>query len=183
MWQHQNRMCGAELGLAELASCSAVGTWTGWIQDQVQKWFNCLPGTEPDLINTLNPSWLCRDLSRESLVARLLHQKGFIPVMCREASGSTESQTNCWFGPSSTWLSSRQALQIPSGIWALHPARGGIGHLQAGAMWALDCVWCGTNARSPGDGAGEVWSQPESSRTGMEKPLPAKTACVWRYAP
>lgn len=73
---------GAGCGLAGLRSRSGVGTWMCRIQGQVQKQFN-FPGSEPDLINALNPSWLCTDPSWESLVAHLLRQKRLC-VCCAE---------------------------------------------------------------------------------------------------
>lgn len=70
-------LCGADYGLAGLVSCSAVGTWIYAVsRARCRSSLTAFLGTEPDLINTLNPSWLCTDPSWESLVARLLYQKG-----------------------------------------------------------------------------------------------------------
>lgn len=67
-------LSGADCGLAGLTSHSGVGMWICHIQHQVQKLFN-FPDSGPDLINTLNPSWLRTDPSWESLVACLFRQK------------------------------------------------------------------------------------------------------------
>lgn len=171
----ERNLCGADYGLAGLESCGAVGMWLCCIQGQAQKQLNCLSWHRAWPNKHFAPKLALHRPVLGAFGGMFALPEVLIHVMCREASGFTKGERDYWFGLSSALLSSRQALQNPSGIWAPHPVRGGIGHLRAGAIWTLAWVWCGTNARRPGY-AGEkrrVWSQPGSSRAKMEKKPPS----------
>lgn len=163
-------LCEADYGLAELMGCSAVGTWVCCIQGQVQEQFNCLSWHRARPNKHVEPKLALHRPILGVFGGTFALPEVLTRVISREVSGSTEDQRDYWFGLSCALLSSRQALQNPSGIWALYPVREG--DLRAGATWTLAWVLCGPKASSPGDCAGEnrdAWSQHGSSMAKMEK--------------
>lgn len=133
-------LSGAGCGLSGLTSHSGVRTWISHIQHQVQQLFN-FPGSEPDLINTLNLGWLRTDPSWESLVARLLRQKR-LWVWCAEMQVAPQGARGIIV---LDWAPDRlfKSLQV---ILALYPVGEGIHHLRVGTTWMTDAglglVWC-----------------------------------------
>lgn len=190
--QQQHWVWGADCGLAGLMGCSVGGTWVCCVQGQVQEQFLCL---------SWHRAW-CKKCSEPELALRRPISGGFggmfaLPevlthTICRGASGSTEDQRHYWLGLGSTLLSSRQALQNPSAIWALHPVRGGVhwsisglvppGHgLGFGLMLMPEALEAVLESR-------DVWgASPGPAGLGWNRSWQASDClicvCVWSYAP
>ena len=144
-------------------------------------------GTEPDLINSLNPSWLCTDPSWESLVSCFLYQK-CLHTWCAERSkwlckGSEGLLIWCEFHFVELWMGFAQSFRYLSPAYCQRRDRSLQGWCRVKTGLGLVWCWCQKPCRlcwGEERCVEPAWVQRSWDGEGS-KPLSALTACAWSY--